>query len=736
MFKKRIMIILMILVCLILYNIMSFFIKEVRNTKVQASSLFMGNGQTKVAMVFMDYIEISDIAEDEYLHKLSNKSYISLVSSRQIGKVSASKAKLTIGTGKRLLLTNTYVQAYNYPRQLEDFYQSEVELKKGNLFYQNIKELKQTNRNSEYLRYIGYLGDKLNSASKTTCVLGNSDTEIYNRNNLLIAMDSKGIVDSGDVENTILYDPYFPGGKRTDFMKLEELYKLNRTTSDFLVIDTGDLARLEHYRSRLTTEKYEELKAQTIKRISEFVKKIINNDNNNTTFLIVSAYPSASSIKLGDKLTPLISYTGSNSGLLYSKSTKREGIITNLDIADYILEKLNIREKSQLQEFDTEEPFDGMQKLNKRLLNTSVMRLPVLTWYAVFEIVCGIIGLLYMLNKRQIKNKVISSFVNKTLMVSISAPIVLLYMAVLYINNAAIYFIVFLILSYGIVYFISKVFKDSISRFAAIAFLVNVSLVIDLLRGSILIRSSILGYDPIIGARFYGIGNEFAGVYIGSSILLAGCLLHKFKDYVSRKPIAINIMLLMYFAAELYIIGMPSQGANFGGTIATVCGFYFFYSSIIGKRINIKQLILLGLILAIIISLIVFIDINNLSSTTHIGKFIIDTKENGVKVLYSTFIRKIEMNIKLIKYTIWTKVLLCIILIISIMFFKPVRLLYGIFKEYKHLTSAWLGISAASIVGLIVNDSGIVMAATAMIFTGYTILYMCLEEIEKDYTGG
>lgn len=726
----------MILVCLITYNIISFFIKEVCNTKVQTSSLFIGSGQTKVVMISMDYIELQDIAEDEYLQKLSNKSYTALVSSRQIGKASASKAKLTIGTGKRLLLTNSYVQAYNYPRQLEDFYQSKLELEIGNVFYQDIKELRQTNKSSEYLGNIGYLGDKLNALSKTTCVLGNSDTEIYNRNNVLIAMDSKGIVDIGDVENTILYDQDFPGGKRTDFTKLEELYKLNLSASDFLVIDTGDLARLEYYRSKLTTQKYEVLKEQTIKRISEFVEKIIEKDNKNTTFILVSAYPSSTSIKLGDKLTPLVAYTGRNSGLLYSKSTKREGIITNLDIADYIIEILSIEEKSQLQGFDIGEPLKVMLKLNKRLLNTSLMRLPVLTWYAVFEIICGIIGLLYMLNKRQIKNNIIKGFINKSLLVSILAPVVLLYMAVLNKSNAAIYFTIFLILSYVIVCFINKIFKDNISRFTAVALLVNVSLIIDLLRGSVLIRSSILGYDPIIGARFYGIGNEFAGVYIGSSILLAGCIIQRLKDYASRKPMGVKLILLMYFAAELYIIGMPSKGANFGATIAAVCGFYFFSSSILGKHIRIKQLVLLGLLLVIVISLIVFIDLNNLNSTTHIGRFIIDIKDNGVKVLYSTFVRKIEMNIKLIKYTIWTKVLLCIILIITIMFFKPVRLLHDIFKKYKHLTSAWLGISAASIAGLFVNDSGIVMAATAMIFTGYSILYMCLEEMEKDYSGG
>jgi hypothetical protein len=128
------------------------------------------------------------------------------------------------------------------------------------------------------------------------------------------------------------------------------------------------------------------------------------------------------------------------------------------------------------------------------------------------------------------------------------------------------------------------------------------------------------------------------------------------------------------------------------------------------------------------LSSIVVLDLTNSNNTTHIGKFITDIRDNGISVLYSTIARKAEMNLKLIKYTIWTKVLLCIIVIITIMFFKPVRLLHGVFKKYRYFTAAWIGISVGSIVGLLVNDSGIVMAATAMIFTGYTILYICLDE--------
>jgi hypothetical protein len=180
---------------------------------------------------------------------------------------------------------------------------------------------------------------------------------------------------------------------------------------------------------------------------------------------------------------------------------------------------------------------------------------------------------------------------------------------------------------------------------------------------------------------------------------------------------------------QLFILGMPFMGANLGGTIAGVIGYFFFFTSVKQKRINDKVLLNLCIVLVLSLSAIIIVDLLNSNNNTHIERFITDIRENGIKVLYSTLSRKVAMNLRLIKYTIWTKVLLCIILIITIMFFKPARLLRSIFKKYRLFTAAWIGISAASIAGLIANDSGIVMAATAMIFTGYTILFICLEEM-------
>jgi len=722
--RKRSMLITAFIIVISLINI---FIEEAWICQVQASSFLLDNKNQKVVIIMADYIELQDFAKNDYLAWLFNNSYSALISGRQNGKASISKAKLTIGTGKRLEIRSGLKNAANYNNDMEILDNRIVVGEKGNVIYSDIKTLKYLNKENTFDSHIGYLGSKLNQHNKVTCLIGNSDTDTINRSSILMAMDQNGIVDVGDVENTLKTDSSFPGEKRTDFNKLTSLYMEYSTISDLTIIDTGDLARLDYYKNQLSPVDFVTQKTVTINNIAEFTRNIIDNTKQKTIFILLSAYPSKSNLQSGLKLTPIIVYDNTGEGFIYSKSTKRTGIITSLDIADFVLEKLINTEISSLKEVQVAVPLRSMLTLSRKLLNISGMRLPILTWYAILEIICATAGLLFIFNFNN-KNLLLIKLMKITMLVNIVAPVVLLYMSVFDISSIIAYFTLFILISFIIATILFLRIKTSIMQFLGAALFVNIGIIIDVLRGSTFIKNSVFGYDPIIGARFYGIGNEFAGVFIGSGILLAGCLLQYFKNFAVRKPKTTSLILVMYSSFQLYIMGMPFIGSNFGGTIAGVVGYFIFFSIVKRRKIKLVQLLLLVFVLILVLSSIVVLDLINPSNTTHVGKFITDIKDNGITVLYDTLARKAEMNLKLIKYTIWTKVLLCIIVIITIMFFKPVRLLHGIFKKYTYFTAAWLGISAASIAGLLVNDSGIVMAATAMIFTGYTILYMCLEE--------
>jgi hypothetical protein len=91
----------------------------------------------------------------------------------------------------------------------------------------------------------------------------------------------------------------------------------------------------------------------------------------------------------------------------------------------------------------------------------------------------------------------------------------------------------------------------------------------------------LLGYDPIIGARFYGIGNEYMGVLVGASIITISIFFEKFGFK--------NIILLPFALAVVFIMGNPMMGANVGGTITISAAFLFLILKSNGIKIDNKK---------------------------------------------------------------------------------------------------------------------------------------------------
>ena len=71
------------------------------------------------------------------------------------------------------------------------------------------------------------------------------------------------------------------------------------------------------------------------------------------------------------------------------------------------------------------------------------------------------------------------------------------------------------------------------------------------------------------GARFYGIGNEFMGVLVGSSIMAWALLVGK-KASASRPE---RLASLLLFAGFITLVGAPALGTNAGGAVSAVFGF-------------------------------------------------------------------------------------------------------------------------------------------------------------------
>jgi len=92
------------------------------------------------------------------------------------------------------------------------------------------------------------------------------------------------------------------------------------------------------------------------------------------------------------------------------------------------------------------------------------------------------------------------------------------------------------------------------------------------------------------------------------------------------------------------------------------------------------------------------------------------------------FKRKILANLKLVRYTAWTNVLVTILILLPILFVRPSGALKRIKEKQPHIWAGVIGVGLGSIAAFMFNDSGVVAAATSLLYAAAMVLYVIIEE--------
>ncbi len=114
---------------------------------------------------------------------------------------------------------------------------------------------------------------------------------------------------------------------------------------------------------------------------------------------------------------------------------------------------------------------------------------------------------------------------------------------------------------------------------------------------------------------------------------------------------------------------------------------------------------------------------------SHIGRTASLILSGGVSEIINIISRKLAMNIKLIRYTIWSRIFLASLGCLALLFYRPSGVMELIRQKHPLLYKGLTGVLVGSILAFIFNDSGVVAAATAMIFAVYPMVYLIFEQI-------
>lgn len=574
-------------------------------------------------------------------------------------------------------------------------------------------------QNTAYTVRPGALGTALQAGWLRAAAYGNSDTDRSARWAAVVAADEVGRVSEGRVgRELLLEDVRRPFGVRTNYEQLRGW--VQASTADLVVVDLGDPYRLDEASPALMPGQLDTLRRAVAAEARDFVSGLLEEVPPGTVVLVASPHPGREKAGLNQWLSPVVLF-GWENGLLMSPTTKWPGIITNMDVAPTILKLLGAEPPSAMvgspaavSPAEPAEAQTAVLRLEERLIWLNTYRSPVLRALVGFQIGAYLAALTVMIAGIPFSERLIR-FIQFLLVLALAVPACLLMMplgtwAVLVLAAAV------LALKLWRGRFLAVITGVAVATAALVG--------VDTVTGSSLMRFSFLGYDPIGGARFYGLGNEYMGILIGSLIMGWACLAQQL-GWGKRAGAA---AALPAFAAALVVIGAPWWGTNVGGAITAVLGFGVTLGALLRVRFSWRAVAVLLAAAALVLGAMMAVDARRApDQQSHIGRTVQLLQKEGLLALYLIVQRKLSMNLRLLRYSIWSRAWLAAMVLMGASFVRPSRFVGWLTKEYPQIANGIWGTVVAGTAALAFNDSGIVAAATCVFFAATTMAVLALD---------
>lgn len=688
----------------------------------------------KIIYISINRSNMDDFQDIPVLQEnLSKRGYIGLMNIKGDQGTDDARSYASIGAGCRANIVND--ESISFENLTDDnskIYKS--------LTGENPKEINNSyinkfiNNNAEKGTYgstLGLLGQTLSDNNKKVALLGNSD--IVENDNLIkirnagfISMDMMGRVESGNVDDINIQDLSMPYGIRTDYDKLIKETKSYYENSDALFIELGDTYRLDEYKSNLNEKTYKKIKTQIHSNINTYLKEVFNMVSENDVVYVVSEFPSTLDYKNKRRLSPVIKFTDDKKGLLESATTRREGIIANLDLGVDILNELGLENKTMigrvLNNVEKDDNINYLSSEYEKIVSINNIRATVVNTFVGIVSASWVIAMIALLFKDKLPHKDKVFLVLKELIkLGLIMPLTLLLSPIFNFKTQS-GLVSGVIITTTILYLSGRLlFKNNdIKQMGYYALLTIALIVIDSVIGTYFMKNCIMSYDAIVGARYYGIGNEYEGVTIASAVFALSVLLN-YNKIPKLLTIVLSIIILITSA-------FPSMGANVGGAISECVAYLLFIMLIFDIKIDLKKVFILGISAALLVVAFAVLDLS-MGTESHLGVFTQQIIQEGPSAIINTFGRKISMNLKLARSTVWVNILLTGIAVIGIFIFRPSKHMKHISNKYPMIFKGFIASMVGCIITLLVNDSGIVAAATASIYILIPILVISINMI-------
>ncbi|MEK3911553.1 hypothetical protein [Paenibacillus sp. FSL H7-0331] len=665
----------------------------------------------------------------------------------------------------------------------------------GNIIIPTIANIHRKNAANWYQASPGQLGEMLRAAGVRLSVWGNMDharsAAWDNGNNLtavidkrfhryapLSVMDKKGTVAEGDVGgNGLLVNHDYPYGLATHYSWLMEKWK-EQSSPALTVMELGDLGRLYEERNSYDQAVFGRLKQRILSEIDQFIGQLAASvdtvSGGAAELWIMSPQVNADALKQKALLAPIVRYVPlGGESLLTSATTRRTGVVSLVDLAPTLLQSYGLSTPKEMIGFPmtaevTPNALEHLLKDVGRKQRIYKLRPSLLYGLAIYEIVVMLLVLLAVLFKslRPIRDK--EKMLWRALLFSLLLlPAGLLAMGWLPTASTASTEAVMLMITFVLCASLALAWAANHPKYMMLGLfwcglIVGLLIFYDGLHDAKAMKGSVLGYDVMIGARYYGIGNEFMGVLLGSALLALTALAQAQRLTRRRKPLGaalpwrhtdgrsgsippaqsagqtkgrnawlpaagVGAVVTGYLAA-------PGLGTNAGGALSAAVGFGALAARLAGWRSWRRLAPALALLLGAALGALWLLNAGAATGLaadgqSHIGRAFGSLGQGRLDVIGATIMRKLNMNGHLIMVSAWSKVLITGLLVMTVLVLRPRGRFQQWQRRYPYLMHGCAANAIGSIAALLLNDSGIVAAATMIIYGSVPLLLLRLDDI-------
>jgi hypothetical protein len=445
-------------------------------------------------------------------------------------------------------------------------------------------------------------------------------------------------------------------------------------------------------------------------RFSEIARTSVNRlpPRGSYRLLIAIAWPTGKS----DEPVPIGIIGGDFHGNLTSDSTRTDGYVLSTDVAPTILRHFGIPTPSAMsgQAIRAEGSIDpaAIESLVGRMDVISSRRGPVIGLNVVIWLAA--LALIALLSRGRLAR----AAVRVVGLAIVYLPLVLLLGAALEPGEVSEQLLVLLLSP-----LLAALTLTALRGYRALAVasaLTVLAYVVDMIAGSPLTSLSLLGPNPGLGVRFYGIGNELEALLAVLVVAGTGAVLTGFTRTASARAAAAAFVVAGLVAAFVFAAGR--FGADVGAAIVFPVGAVAAAVAILGRGRRTSLLAIVAAPLAVL-ALLALIDLLS-GANAHLTRSVLDA--GGLGDLADVAQRRLQLS----AHSFGRPVLLAFLPVVAaaaaLAYTRRDRLQAWL-RGVPAMRAGLIGALAATVVGTLANDSGALLleigAAYLLVFTGF-----------------